>query len=93
LGTSRLHRGNVDTAERYFQELAQLGAGKDPYGVALTQLNEAVIALARGDRDRASELLVRLESVLEESGTELAPDDQFEVDYLRNGLTATVGGG
>lgn len=93
LGHVELHRGNVDTAEGYFQELAQLGAGTDPYGVALSHLNEAVIALARGDRDRASELLVRLESVLEESGTELAPDDQFEVDYLRNGLTATVGGG
>jgi hypothetical protein len=59
----------------------------------LTQLNEAVIAFARGDPDRASELLVLIESVLDESGTELAPDDQYEVDHLRRGLTATVGGG
>jgi hypothetical protein len=93
LGHVELHRGSVDTAERYFDELAQLGAGTDPYGVALTHLNEAVIAFARGDPDRARELLVRIESVLEESGTELAPDDQFEVDHLRRGLTATVGGG
>jgi tetratricopeptide (TPR) repeat protein len=93
LGHVELHRGNVDTAEGYFHELARLGPGTDAYSVALTHLNEAVIAFARGDRDRASELLARIESVLEESGTELAPDDQFEVDHLRNGLAATVGGG
>jgi hypothetical protein len=62
LGHVELHRGNVATAERYFDELAQLGAGTDPYGVALTHLNEAVIAFARGDPDRARELLVRVES-------------------------------
>lgn len=91
LGHVELHRGNVNAAERYFDELAQLGAGSDPYGVALTHLNEAVIAFARGDRDRAGELLARVDSVLEESATELAVDDQLEVDHLRQRLTTTVG--
>jgi tetratricopeptide (TPR) repeat protein len=88
LGHVEIHRGNVDAAERYFAECPEPDAG-DPYGVALTAFNEAAIAFSRGDRERASTLFARAEAVLEESGIELATDDQSEVDWLRRQLAKT----
>jgi tetratricopeptide (TPR) repeat protein len=86
LGHVEIHRGNIDAAERYFAELAKLGAEDDPYGAAMTQLNQAVVAFARGDHERAGALLARTESILAETGTEPAADDQFEIDCLRGQL-------
>jgi ATP/maltotriose-dependent transcriptional regulator MalT len=86
LGHVEVHRGNIDAAERYFAELAKLGAEDDPYGAAMTQLNQAVVAFARGDHERAGALLARTESILAETGTEPAADDQFEIDCLRGQL-------
>jgi tetratricopeptide (TPR) repeat protein len=84
LGHVELHRGNVDATERYFGELARLGLGDDPYGRVLALLNEAALALARdGGAARPSELLAEIDAILGESATQLAPDDQFEVDELR----------
>jgi tetratricopeptide (TPR) repeat protein len=84
LGHVELHRGNVDAAERHFGELAQLGLGDDPYGHVLELLNEAALALARdGGTARPRELLARIDAILVESATQLAPDDHFEVDELR----------
>jgi len=77
LGHVELHRGNVDAAERYFDELGPAG---DPYGAAMTRLSEAALAVARGDGDRARPLLDGIE-------IELAPDDQFELDWLRARLS------
>lgn len=57
LGHVELRRGNVEAAERCFGELAQRGAAEDPYGVVMTHLNEAAVAFARGNRERAGELL------------------------------------
>jgi tetratricopeptide (TPR) repeat protein len=88
LGHVELHRGDVDEAERLFAELAERGAADDPYSLALAQLNDAAVALARGDRGRAEELLARIDAGLDQSGTELAPDDRFEVESLRRRLTA-----
>jgi tetratricopeptide (TPR) repeat protein len=82
LGHVEIHRGNVDAAERYFVECAQLGSGDDPYGSAMAHLNQAVVAFARGDRERAGALLASTQTLLEESGTEPASDDQFEIDWL-----------
>jgi tetratricopeptide (TPR) repeat protein len=84
LGHVELRRGNVDATERYFGELVQLGLGDDPYGRVLALLNGAALALARdGGSARPGELLGEIDAVLAESATQLAPDDQFEVDELR----------
>jgi tetratricopeptide (TPR) repeat protein len=84
LGHVELHRGNVDATERYFGELAQLGLGDDAYGRVLALLNEAALALARdGDAARPGELLAEIEAILAESATQLAPDDEFELEELR----------
>ena len=86
LGHVELHRGDIEAAARYFGELADRGSGDDPYSVALAHLNEAALAFARGDRDRSRRLLARIDSTVAESGTQLAPDDRFEVEWLRRGL-------
>ena len=85
LGNVELRRGNVDQAERYFAECRELDSD-DPYAVALTAFNEAAIALGRGDRERATTLFARGESVLGESGINLATDDRADVDWLRGRL-------
>jgi hypothetical protein len=41
---------------------------------------------ARGDRERAAELLRRTQSALDSAGIVLDPDDAFEVDWLRDQL-------
>ncbi|HEY2937933.1 MAG TPA: tetratricopeptide repeat protein [Gaiellaceae bacterium] len=83
LGHVEIHRGNVDAAERYFAECAQLASGDDPYGSAMSELNLAAVAFGRGDRLRAGELLARARSILDETGTQTSPDDQFELDWRR----------
>lgn len=80
LGHVEIHRGNVDSAERYFAECERLGTTDDPYAVAAAHLNRAAVAFARSDRDRATALLADTDSMLEESRTNLAPDDRFELD-------------
>jgi tetratricopeptide (TPR) repeat protein len=88
LGHVGLHRGDVDEAERLFAELTERGIANDPYSVALAQLNDAAVVLARGDRERAEGLLTRIDAGLDRSGVELAPDDRFELEWLRRRLTA-----
>jgi hypothetical protein len=83
LGHVELHRGNVDAADRLFAEAARLTPAGDRYGEAMTHLNEAAVAFGRGDPDSARRLLARTESIIEEAGIELAPDDRFELDGLR----------
>jgi tetratricopeptide (TPR) repeat protein len=89
LGHVELHRGNVDAAERCFGELARLGLGDDSYGRVLALLNEAALSLARdGGTVGPANLLAEIDAVLDESATELAPDDQFELDELRAAVGA-----
>jgi tetratricopeptide (TPR) repeat protein len=75
LGHVEIRRGNVETAERIFDEL---GASDDTHGT----LNGAALAHARGDDHRARELLARAEQVR----GELAADDRAELDWLRERL-------
>lgn len=86
LGHVEIHRGAADAAERYFAECAQLGSGEDAYSKAMTQLNEAAVAWARGDSDRAAELLARADAILDEGGIDPSSDDRFELDWLRRQL-------
>jgi tetratricopeptide (TPR) repeat protein len=82
LGHLEIHRGNIDEAERYFEECAALAPGDDVYGVAMGELNRAVVSFARGDKSTAKALSDRAHAVIEEHSIELAPDDQAELDRL-----------
>jgi tetratricopeptide (TPR) repeat protein len=86
IGHIELHRGNVDAAERCFAECAKVRNQEDPYEAAMTHLNQAALAVARGDHERAVELLRRTRSTLDGAGIVLDPDDAFEVDWLRDQL-------
>jgi tetratricopeptide (TPR) repeat protein len=86
LGHVDLHRCSLDAAERRFAERARLHNPDDPYEAAMTHLNQAALALARGNSDRAAELLHRTQSTLNDAGIVLDPDDAFEVAWLRDRL-------
>ena len=86
LGHLELHRGNLEAAERLFAEVAELRDQQDPYEAAMGQLNQAALAVARGDHQRAAGLLGRTQAILEGAGIVLDPDDAFEVDWLRGQL-------
>jgi tetratricopeptide (TPR) repeat protein len=91
LGHIEIHRGNIDAAERYFAECEELGASDDAYGAAMTRLNRAVVAFARGEDDRARELLGEAESLLGRTDFYPAPDDRFELEGLRERLAEASG--
>ena len=86
LGHVELHRGKIDEAERCFAECAKVRNQEDPYEAAMTHLNQAALAFARGDREHAGELLQRTISTLESAGIVLDPDDAFEVSWLEGQL-------
>jgi uncharacterized protein with ATP-grasp and redox domains len=86
IGHIELHRGNVDAAERCFAECAEVRDQEDPYEAAMTHLNQAALAVAHGERERAAELLRRTQSTLDGAGIVLDPDDAFEVEWLRDQL-------
>jgi tetratricopeptide (TPR) repeat protein len=90
LGHVEIHRGNIDAAERYFVECQELGASDDGFGAAMTRLNRAVVAFARGEDERARALLGD-ESLLVETDFFQAPDDRFELDWLRERLAEASG--
>ena len=86
IGHVELHRGNVPAAERCFAECVELRKTDDPYDIAMTHLNQAALAFAREEHDRAAELLWRTGSTLEKAEIALDPDDAFEVDWLQSRL-------
>ena len=88
IGHVELHRGNVDAAERCFAECAKVRSGDNPYDAAMTHLNHAALAHARGDRERARELLGRTQSTLDDAGIVLDPDDDFEVKWLLDQISS-----
>ena len=87
LGHVEIHRGNTDAAEGYF---AQLPRADDPYDEAMTRLNEAAVAFRRGDADTARAKLEAAEGIFTANGTEVATDDRFELDWLREQLTCAA---
>ncbi len=82
IGHVELHRGNVEEAERCFNESATLRNQDDPYEAAMTHLSLAALAVARGEHGRATDLLQRTQSTLDRAGIVLDPDDAFEVKWL-----------
>jgi tetratricopeptide (TPR) repeat protein len=84
LGHVEIHRGNVDAAAEHF---AQVPHSDDDYSRAMANLNNAQIAFARGDVERAGNLLEAAEGTFAGSSMgDLAIDDRFELDWLREQL-------
>jgi tetratricopeptide (TPR) repeat protein len=80
LGHVEIHRGNVEAAASHF---AQTTHSADAYGQAKANLNEAQVALAQGDVERAGNLLEAAEGTFAGSSTaQLAIDDRLELDWL-----------
>ena len=86
LGHVEIHRGNVGTARRLFAECEATRSDDNPYDLAMTNLNQAALAFAAADSERAAELLSQTQTTLDAAGIALDPDDQFEVDWLRERL-------
>jgi tetratricopeptide (TPR) repeat protein len=87
LGLVEIHRGNVDTAERYFAESERIGSANDPYSLAMAHLYRSAMEFVRGNRDESRTQLQRAQSILKEAGMEAGSDDQFEIDWLQTQLT------
>ena len=81
LGWVELHRGDVDAAERMFS-LRNARPGLDAMGDAWTELNQAGIVIARGQREDAARRFEAGRRQIQELGAALDPDDQFEFDWL-----------
>ena len=90
IGHVEIHRGKVEEAERSFQECASIRNQDDPYEAAMTHLNQACLAFARGEHEPAAELLRRTQSTLDGAGIVLDPDDAFEVKWLRERVGSSV---
>jgi tetratricopeptide (TPR) repeat protein len=82
----QLHRGNLADAERLFTECDALRNHDDPYEVAMSQLNRAALAWARGEQASARDLLGQARSTLAGANIVLDPDDAFEVIWLATQL-------
>jgi non-specific serine/threonine protein kinase len=90
MGHVELHRGHLEEANRCFDESAALRNQDDPYEAAMTHLSQAAMALARGERERAADLLARTQSTLDGTGIVLDPDDAFEVEWLKDRLNTST---
>jgi tetratricopeptide (TPR) repeat protein len=83
LGHVELYRGDVDQAERLFAARLEFArASTDPYEHAMTALNEAALAAARRDEQRARRRFVEAGRLLDDNGIVLDPDDASEFDAL-----------
>jgi tetratricopeptide (TPR) repeat protein len=86
LGHVEAHRGNIEAAARYFSEAAERTNLDDPYDAAVTDLTFAVVALGRGERERARELFDRARGALDRLGAHLPQDDSYELERLERQL-------
>jgi ATP/maltotriose-dependent transcriptional regulator MalT len=87
LGLVEIHRGNVDSAERYFAESERLGQANGPYSNAMAHLYRSAMEFVRGNMGESSIQLQHAQSVLKVAGMEAGRDDQFEFDWLLTQLT------
>lgn len=84
LGHVEIHRGNVEAAAKHF---AQTPHSADAFGQAMMNLNNAQVAFAQGEVERARTLLEAAEGGFVGSFMEHAAiDDRFELDWLREQL-------
>jgi tetratricopeptide (TPR) repeat protein len=81
-----LHLGEPESARGRFVELERLRKEGDAYNGAMRSLNLAAFAYGDGDRDAARAHLDACTTALSNDGIALDPDDQYEVDRLRDEL-------
>ncbi len=81
LGWVALHLGDVDEADRWFAQRAA-SSGHDAYGDAWNELNQAGLAVARGDWPGARRHFDSGTRQLDGLGVVLDPDDAFERAWL-----------
>ncbi len=81
LGWVELHRGDLEAAARMFTE-RDSRSGVDAYVDAWQSLNQAALALARGNRAEGARLVESGKRQLTALGVALDPDDQSELDWL-----------
>jgi len=89
LGWVELHLGNVGAAEARFRE-RDAETESDAYGDAWSDLNWAAIAVAQDKRDEAEKRMAAGTDALEKLGVSLDPDDQSELDWLREQISAAT---
>ena len=83
LGHVELRRGNVDEAERLFSaRLDYARDSNDPYEAAMSALNEAALAAARQEEERARERFAEARRLLNDHRIVLDPDDASEFELL-----------
>jgi tetratricopeptide (TPR) repeat protein len=87
LGHVECRRGDVDRAEKCFEECTILaGETDDPYELALRMFNQAWVAYGRSSTHDARSLLARARALLSERGAMLSTDDAREFKDLQRRL-------
>jgi tetratricopeptide (TPR) repeat protein len=88
LGWIELHLGDADAAAGWFEQRdARQSDDEDAYGRAWHDMNWAAVSAARGELDDARTRFETGEAALLALGLALDPDDQFEVDWLREQIS------
>lgn len=85
LGWVCLHQGDVQAAAAHFDR-ARASADADAYSKAWRSLNEAGVALCRGNASAALEHYRHGTAILAGQSAALDPDDRFELEWLRSRL-------
>jgi hypothetical protein len=88
LGWVELHLDAVDAAAARFRERDAREENEDAYGRAWRDLNWAAVAVVRGDTAEARSRLSAGEAALAVLRLALDPDDQFELEWLREAIHA-----
>jgi Tfp pilus assembly protein PilF len=86
LGWVEAHQRNIDRVERCFADSQRLESSNDPYSTAMKILSEACITYGRGDKSKSQTLLKRAQATFKEAKIVPSPDDQFEINWLREQL-------
>lgn len=81
-----LHLGEIESARERFAELERQREAGNAYNKAMRSLNLAALAHVDGDDHAARAHLEACVSTLSNDGVALDPDDQYEVDRLRDEL-------
>lgn len=83
LGWVELHLGNVEAAAEWFKQRDEGQGDEDAYGSAWHDMNWAAVSAARGQNDEARTRFEKGKEALAGLGLALDPDDQSELDWLR----------
>ena len=82
-----LHLGNVEAAKAWFRELDSVSAS-DAFGEAWAELNWSAVAAAQGDLAEAQRRFTIGTRALAKLAVTLDPDDQAELEWLREQVGA-----